>query len=49
MNGRTLGDTVGKLTPFQYNCSSTVDNCVVDQKLLDSVNFFQNRGFHHLF
>ena len=49
LNGRTLGDTVDKLTSFQYNGSSTVDYCIVYQKLLDSVNFFKNRGFHHLF
>ena len=40
LNGRILGDTVGKLTSFQYNGSSTVDYCVEDQMLLDSVNFF---------
>ena len=40
LNGRILGDTVGKLTSFQYNGSSTVDYCDEDQKLLDSVNFF---------
>ena len=45
MNGRILGDTVGKLTSFQYNGSSTVDYCVVDQKLLDSVNFFKIGDF----
>ena len=45
LNGRTLGDTVGKLTSFQYNGSSTVDYCVVDQKLLDSVNFFKIGDF----
>ena len=40
LNGRTLGDTVGNLTSFQYNGCAVVDYCVVDQRLLDSVIFF---------
>ena len=40
LNGRTLGDTVGNLTSFQYNGCATVDYCIVDQKLLRNVHFF---------
>ena len=29
LHGRTLGDTAGKFTSFQYNAASTVDYCVV--------------------
>ena len=29
LNGRTLGDIIGKCTSFQYNGASTVDYCVV--------------------
>ena len=29
LNGRTLGDTVGNLTSFQYNGCATVDYCIV--------------------
>ena len=45
LNGRTLGDTVGNLTSFQYNGCAVVDYCVVDQRLLDSVNFFKIGDF----
>ena len=35
LNGRTLGDTIGKCTSFQYNGASTVDYCVVSCLLLN--------------
>ena len=38
-------NTVGNLTSFQYNGCAVVDYCVVDQRLLDSVNFFKIGDF----
>ena len=41
LNGRTLGDTIGKCTSFQYNGASTVDYCVVSCLLLNHVRYFK--------
>ena len=41
LNGRTLGDTTGKCTSFQYNGASTVDYCVVSCSLLNYVRYFK--------
>ena len=45
LNGRSLGDTVGNLTSFQYNGCPTVDYCIVDQKVFQNVIFFKVGDF----
>lgn len=40
LNGRTLGDTTGKCTSYQYNGASIVDYCIVSSSLLNCVRFF---------
>ena len=45
LNGRTLGDTVGNFTSFQYNGCAAVDYCIVDQKLLRNVHIFKVGDF----
>ena len=41
LNGRTLGDTIGKCTSFQHNGASTVDYCIVSCSLLSHIRDFK--------
>ena len=41
LNGRTIGDSLGKLTCYHYNGSSTVDYAIVHMSLLPKVAFFK--------
>ena len=45
LNGRTLGDTKGRLTCHHYNGSSTVDWCLVSSEFLDSILYFRVNEF----
>ncbi len=37
LNGRSIGDSMGKKTCFKYNGSSAVDYCIVSGNLLNNV------------
>lgn len=41
LNGRTLGDSAGNFTCFQYNGNSTVDYCIVSEEVVSKVLYFQ--------
>ena len=41
LNGRKIGDLVGKYTCYHYNGSSTVDYIITETDLLDKVRHFQ--------
>ena len=41
LNGRTLGDSSGKPTCFQYNGNSVVDYCIVSDKIYENILYFQ--------
>ena len=41
LNGRVLGDSLGKVTCHQYNGSSTVDYGIVHHTLLPYINYFK--------
>ena len=41
LNSRTLGDTFGSRTSFQYNGSSTVDYAIVSRKIWADILYFQ--------
>ncbi|CAG2193381.1 unnamed protein product [Mytilus edulis] len=45
LNGRTLGDTLGKPTSHQYNGSAVVDYCIVSNNMLKNVCFFTVKDF----
>ncbi|KAK3082441.1 hypothetical protein FSP39_009605 [Pinctada imbricata] len=40
LNGRTIGDTIGKFTCYQWNGCSVVDYCIVTEDLLGTVEYF---------
>ena len=41
LNGRKIGDTMGRLTCHRYNGSSVVDLCICDSNLYGSINSFK--------
>ena len=41
LNGRKIGDTMGKLTCHEYNGSSTVDLALCSWGLYDQIQYFQ--------
>ena len=40
LNGRNIGDLVGKYTCYHYNGSSTVDYIITETDLFDKVRYF---------
>lgn len=40
LNGRTLGDMLGKFTCFTSNGSSVVDYAIVSESVLNSILYF---------
>ncbi len=45
LNGRTLGDSMGKLTCHERGGSSVVDYAIVHQSIIDEVHFFHVHDF----
>ena len=41
LNGRKIGDLIGKYTCHHYNGSSTVDYIITETDLFDKVRYFQ--------
>ena len=41
LNGRTLGDSIGKYTCHKYNGSSVIDYAIVENELIDKILYFQ--------
>lgn len=41
LNGRSLGDTYGKCTSYQWNGSAIVDYCLASANMLKYVNYFK--------
>ena len=48
LNGRCMGDLNGHFTCFQWNGSSTVDYCIAQENLLQSIQFFKVHEFRGL-
>ena len=48
LNGRCMGDLNGSFTCFQWNGSSTVDYCIAQEDLLQSIQFFKVHEFRGL-
>ena len=45
LNGRTLGDTEGKPTSYQYNGSAVVDYSIISQSLINHISYFKVEEF----